>query len=101
VDLPVITILSGNVLQEHQLCLQAVLIAKSSGAMHHIREYSFLNSWVMVGVCIELEIDVFGLSVHFLTQRAIRLPVNINVQEREVAAAFSFHGELYALVDAV
>jgi hypothetical protein len=36
-----------------------------------------------MGLGIEVEIGVSGLAVHFVTQRAIRSSVNIQVQEWE------------------
>jgi hypothetical protein len=38
----------------------------------------------MMGIGVEVEIGVSGLAVHFVTQRAIRSSVNIQVQEWEV-----------------
>jgi hypothetical protein len=54
-----------------------------------------------MGLGFEVEIGVSGLAVHFVTQRAIRSYVNIQVQEWEVAFTFGFHGELNGLMDAV
>jgi hypothetical protein len=55
----------------------------------------------MMGPGVEVEIGVSWLAVNFVTQRAIRSSVNIQVQEREVAFTFGFHGELNGLMDAV
>jgi hypothetical protein len=55
----------------------------------------------MMGLGVEVEIGVFGLAIYFVSQRAIRSPVNIQVQEWEVAFTFSFHRELNGLMDAV
>jgi hypothetical protein len=44
----------------------------------------------MMGLVIEIEIGVYGLVVHFVPQRSIRSPVNIQVQEKEVAFTFGF-----------
>jgi hypothetical protein len=55
----------------------------------------------MMGLGVEVEIGVSGLVVHFVSQRAIRSSVNIQVQEREVTFTFGFHGELNGLMDAV
>jgi hypothetical protein len=54
-----------------------------------------------MGLGIEIEIGMSGFAVHFVYQRATRSPVNIQVQERKVAFAFSFHGELNGLTEAV
>jgi hypothetical protein len=49
VDLPVVlTILPENVLQEHQLHMQALLIALSSSSVHQCGKYSLLTGWVVV-----------------------------------------------------
>jgi hypothetical protein len=53
----------------------------------------------MMGIGFEVEIGVCGIAVHFVSERAIRSPVNIEVQEGEVD--FTFHGELKELMDAV
>jgi hypothetical protein len=55
----------------------------------------------MMGLGNEVEIGVSGLAAHFVSQRAIWSPVNIEVQEWEVAFTFSFHRELNGLMDAV
>jgi hypothetical protein len=55
----------------------------------------------MMGLGVEVEIGVSGLAVHFVTQRAIRSSVNIQVQEWQVAFTFGFHGELDGLMDVV
>jgi hypothetical protein len=55
----------------------------------------------MMGLGVGVKIGVSGLAVHFVTQRAIRSSVNIQVQEWEVAFSFGFHGELNELMDAV
>jgi hypothetical protein len=55
----------------------------------------------MMRLGVEVEIGVNGLAVHFVSQRATRFSVNIQVQEWEVAFTFSFHGELNGLMDAV
>jgi hypothetical protein len=57
--------------------------------------------WVMMGLGVEVEIGVSGLAVHFVSQRAIRSSVDIQVQEWEVAFTFGFHGELNGLMEAV
>jgi hypothetical protein len=44
---------------------------------------------------------MYGLAIHFVTQRTIRSSVNIEVQEGEVAFIFGFHCELNELMDAV
>jgi hypothetical protein len=38
-------------------------------------------------------------TVHFVAQRAIGSPVNVNVKERNAAVSFSLHGELNVQVD--
>jgi hypothetical protein len=55
----------------------------------------------MMELVVEVEIGVCGLAVHFMSQRAIKSPVIVCVQEGEVFFAFGFHGELTGLVDAV
>jgi hypothetical protein len=55
----------------------------------------------MMGLGVEVKIGVSGLAVHFMSQRAIRSPVNVQVQEWEVAFTFGFHGELNGLMDSV
>jgi hypothetical protein len=55
----------------------------------------------MIGLGVEVKIGVNGLAVHFMTQRAIRSSVSIQVQEWEMAFTFGFHGELNGLMDAV
>jgi hypothetical protein len=42
-----------------------------------------------MGLGIEVEIGVSGLAVHFVSQRAVRSSVNIQVQEWEVAVKTS------------
>ena len=42
-----------------------------------------------------------GFPVDFMSQRAVYLPVYIDVQEGEVTFSFSFHGELYTVVDPI
>jgi hypothetical protein len=54
----------------------------------------------MMGLGVEVKIDVSGLTLHFVSERAIRSSVNIQVQECEVAFTFDFHGELNGLMDA-
>jgi hypothetical protein len=56
---------------------------------------------MMMGLGIEVAIGVSGLAVHFASQRAIRPPVNIYVQDGEMSFTFGFHGELNGLADAV
>jgi hypothetical protein len=51
----------------------------------------------MMGPGVEVETGVSGLAVHFVTQRAIRSSVNIQVQEWKVAFTFGFHGVLNGL----
>jgi hypothetical protein len=53
----------------------------------------------MMGLLVVVEFSVSGLSVHFVSQRAIRSSVNIQVQERELTFTFGFYGELNELVD--
>jgi hypothetical protein len=55
----------------------------------------------MMGLGAEVEIGVFGLAVHLVSQRGIQSSVNIQVYEWEVAFTFGFHGELNGLMDAV
>jgi hypothetical protein len=55
----------------------------------------------MMGLGVEVEIGVSGLAVHFVSQRAIRYSVNIQVQKWEVDFTFGFHLELNGLMDAV
>jgi hypothetical protein len=55
----------------------------------------------MKGLGVEVGIDVCGLAAHFVSQRAIPSPVKIQVQERQMAFTFGFHGELNRLMDAV
>jgi hypothetical protein len=47
-----------------------------------------------MGLGVEVEIGVSGLAVHSVSQRAIRSPLSIQVQEWEVAFTFGFHSEL-------
>jgi hypothetical protein len=102
VDLPaVVAILFEDVPQEHQLCLQAVFITEIFGSVYQSREYRLFIGGVMMGLEVDLEIVVSGLTVHFVSQGAIRSSVNIQVQEWEVAFTFGFHGELNGLMDAV
>jgi hypothetical protein len=85
VDLPVIVnILSEDVAQEHQLGLQAAFITENSGPMHQSRQNHLFIGWMMMGLGAEVESDVCGLVVYFVSQRAIGSPVNILVQEGEV-----------------
>jgi hypothetical protein len=84
VDLPVaVAILPEDVLQEHQLGLQAVFITESTGSVYQSRWHRLLIGWVMMGLGVEVKIGVSGLAVHFVTQRAIRFSVNVQVQEWE------------------
>jgi hypothetical protein len=102
VDLPVVVaILFEDIHQEHQLGLQAVFITKSSGSVYWSGQYRMFIEWVMMGLGFEMEIGVFGLAVHFVSQRAIRSSVNIQVQEWEVTFTFCFHRALNGLMDAV
>jgi hypothetical protein len=55
----------------------------------------------MMGLGVEVEIGVTGLAVHFVSQRAFRSSVNIQVQQWEVIFTFRFHGEQNGLMDAV
>jgi hypothetical protein len=55
----------------------------------------------MMGLGVEVEIGVSGLAIHFVSKRAVRSSINIQVQEWEVAFTFGFHGELNGLMDAV
>jgi hypothetical protein len=64
VDLPVIVaILFEGVLQEHQLNLQAVFITESSGSVYQIGEHRLFIGWVMMGLGVEVEIAVSGLTL--------------------------------------
>jgi hypothetical protein len=56
---------------------------------------------VVVVLSSEIENGVGGLAVHSVAQRTARSPINVCVQEGEVAVTFSLLGELNALVDAV
>jgi hypothetical protein len=101
VDLPVIVaILFEDVPQEHQLSLHAVFITQSSSPMLNSRQYCLFIGWVMMGLGIQVETGACGFGVHFVSQRAIRSPVN-KVHEEEVAFTFGFHGELNGLMDVV
>jgi hypothetical protein len=81
-DLPVIVaILFEDVPQEYQLSLQAVFITESSGSVYKSGQYHLFTGGVMIGLGVEVEIGVSGLAVHFVSQRAIRSFVNIQVQE--------------------
>jgi hypothetical protein len=95
----VVTILFEDVPQEPQLSLQAVFITESSGSVYQSGECRMFIGWVMMGFGAEVEIGVSGLAVHFVTQRAIRSSVNIQVLEWEVAFTFGFHGELKRSTD--
>jgi hypothetical protein len=44
---------------------------------------------------------VCGLEVHFVSQRAIRSPLNIEVQEGQMVFAFSFLSEFNGFMGAV
>jgi hypothetical protein len=55
----------------------------------------------MMGLGVDVKIGVSGLAVHFVTQRAIRSFVYIQVQEWEVAFTSGFHGELNGFMDAI
>jgi hypothetical protein len=55
----------------------------------------------MMGLGAEVKIGVSALAVYFVSQRAIRSSVIIQVQEWEVAFTFGFHGELNGLMDVV
>jgi hypothetical protein len=55
----------------------------------------------MVGLGVQVEICVCGIAVHFVAQRTVMTPVNIYVQEEEVAFSHCLHSLLNALVDAV
>jgi hypothetical protein len=55
----------------------------------------------MMGLGVEVEIGVSGLAVYFVSQRAIRFSVNIQVQEWEVVFTFGFYGVLNGFMDAV
>jgi hypothetical protein len=57
--------------------------------------------WVMMGLGVEVKIGVGGLVAHFVSQRAIRSSVNIQVQEWEMGFTFGFRGEMNGLMDAV
>ena len=42
-----------------------------------------------------------GFSVDSVSKGAVCLPVDVNIQEREVSLIFYFHGELYGVVDPI
>ena len=42
-----------------------------------------------------------GFSVYSVSEGAIHLPVNVNIQKREVSFIFYFHGELYVVVNSI
>jgi hypothetical protein len=99
VNLPVfVTILSENVLQEHQLYMQAVLITESYAPVSKAQPFVGL---VVMGPSVEIEIHMGGFAVNSVAQRAIGTSENICVQEGRVALTFDFYGELNALMDAV
>jgi hypothetical protein len=72
VDLPaVVAILFEDILQEHQLGLQAVFMTKSSGSLYQSGQYHPFIGWVMMGFGVVAEIGVCGLAVHLVSQSAI------------------------------
>jgi hypothetical protein len=78
VVLPVVAaILSEDVPQEHQLGLQAVFITENSGSVYQSGQYHLFIGGVMMGLGGEVDIGVWGLAVHFVSQRAIRSSVDI------------------------
>jgi hypothetical protein len=102
VNLPVfVTVLSEEVPQEHQLCMQVVSTTENSSPMHQCSKHSFVCWMVVMGPSTKIEICTGGFTVHSVAQRSIGSSVNIYVQEKEVALLFSLHGELNGLMDAI
>jgi hypothetical protein len=99
--LVIVTVLSENVPQEHQLRLQAVFIVKSSSPVHQYGKHSLFIGWVVMGPSDEVQTGMGESAVHSGAQRAVTSPVNIYVQEGEVAFTFGLHGEVKTLVDAI
>jgi hypothetical protein len=97
----IVATLFRDVPQEHQLGLQAVFITESTGSMHQSRQNRLFLGWVTMGFGVEVEIGVCGLAVHFVSQRTIGSPVNIQVQVGGMAFAFGFCGQLNGLMDVV
>jgi hypothetical protein len=63
--------------------------------------YRSLVGWVVVGPSGNVEVAVCRFTVHSMAQGTVGSPVNIYVEEGEVALSFSLHDELSALVDTV
>jgi hypothetical protein len=53
--------------------------------------------WVVMGKLVQVEVGVGRFTVHFMPQGAVRFPVYVDVQKREVAIFFYFHGEFYVM----
>jgi hypothetical protein len=56
--LVILAVLFVDVPQEHQLCLQAVFVTENSDPVHHSRQYRLFIGCVMMGLGVEIDIDV-------------------------------------------
>jgi hypothetical protein len=80
-------ILPENIPWEHYLC-KAVLITQSSSPVCQYGNYSTLVGWVVMRAGVYVEVGMGRFTAHFIAKRAIRSPVNICIQEVEVADSF-------------
>jgi hypothetical protein len=53
------------------------------------------------GPSVEVKVGMGGFAAHSVPHRAAGSPINIYIQEGEMAFPFGLHGELNALMDAV
>jgi len=62
--------------------------------MYQGQEHGRLIGWVVVQLCIQIQVGMGGFPVYPVPQEAIWSSVYANIQERKVAILLSLHGEL-------
>lgn len=73
-------------LEKLQLFVKAVLAAKSSGSLCQGEKHSLLLvEWLVVGPGVWVKVGMSGIAVCLITQRVIRSPVHISIQEGKVS----------------
>jgi hypothetical protein len=91
-----IAILSENVPQEHQLCMNVILISE---LCTHV-ESMMLVGRVVMKTRVEVEVVMGRCMVCLMAQRTIMSPLNICI-EGKVAVSFLHQGKLNILLDTV
>jgi hypothetical protein len=86
-------------LQELQFIIRAVLVPQSSSQVQQLGKYGMIAGLVVVRTGVKIEVSAGRFTEYLMAQRTISSPVNICVQERNVAVSFSIHGELNILVN--